>query len=726
MKTLASLLLMTALTATGILPCSAAGHPLSSKFDGPSRQHILFGQEPGARSSALHSGFVSFGPGYEAELPEELYSGFRRMNDGIAIVRGTLAQFEAIAALPQVSAIRLSRPGTATNDISARETGAAAANSAPGIDGEVYTGKGVIAGIFDNGFDFQNPSFRRSDGHSRVLRYFSTGPDATEYSQQAVIDALTTDNSEEMHGSHVLGTMAGYYPGGQYNGMATGADIVVSSGELIDDYIAEGVSKIAAFARDEGKPCVINLSISDFLGPRDGTDLFARSLQAATYDSGDAILCIAAGNDGETGHSVTATLTEEQTEACTLIYHWDPEKVFEGGMAVWSGDSRDISMSLALYDTKKTEPLVTFPVEANPDETFLINSYDYSEEIPEGLEALSHEIFDKAFTNSTLSAHYDTNASTNGRPSFYVYYSLHINPETNSDIGIMPAVIIKGAAGQRIDINMAGENCILRGFARDGWHNGSQNMSISSMACTVGAVSAGAYVTRPTFDNIDGKTISTGDFEEGQYAPWSSLGTTVDGRQLPVTAAPGCMIISVASTPYVESHPDYEHVTGSKAGTDRTDYWALEYGTSMATPAVAGGIALWLEADPSLTADEVHDIIYATARKDRFTATRPLRFGAGKFDAEAGLREVLRRKASLIGPSAVVPGDMTVRRQGDMLTVTIPGLDTFRAELTDMQGRTVACAAADADGTATLRTGAVSRGVYVVSAAGRSRKIIVE
>ena len=104
---------------------------------------------------------------------------------------------------------------------------------------------------------------------------------------------------------------------------------------------------------------------------------------------------------------------------------------------------------------------------------------------------------------------------------------------------------------------------------------------MDSMACTVGAVSAGAYVTRPAFDNIDGKTISTGDFEEGQYAPWSSLGTTVDGRQLPVTAAPGCMIISVASTPYVESHPDYEHVTGSKAGTDRTDYWALEYGTSM-------------------------------------------------------------------------------------------------------------------------------------------------
>ncbi|MDE6853605.1 MAG: S8 family serine peptidase [Muribaculaceae bacterium] len=536
MKTFSSVILMTAITAAGSLTCQAARHTLSTKFDGPSRQHILFEQRGHARSATLLSGFIAFAPGYEAELPAGTYSEFYRVNDGIAIVRGSLEQFESIAALPQVSAIRLSRIGTVTNDISARLTGAAAVNTAPGIEGKTYTGKGVIAGIFDNGFDFRNPSFRRDDGHSRVLRYFNIGDETTEYSQQALIDALTTDNSEEMHGSHVLGTMAGYYPGGQYNGMATEADIVVGSGVLLDDIIAQGVARIATFAREQGKPCVINLSISDFLGPHDGTDLFARSLQAATYDSGDAILCIAAGNDAETGHSVSTTFTDGQTEARTLIYYWDPEKLFEGGVAVWSGDSRDISLSLALYDKTTAEPLVSFPIETNPDATFLINSYDYSEEIPDELEAISHEVFDKAFTNSTLSAHFDTNSATNGRPSFHIYYSLHINRETGGTI--VPGIIVRGKAGQRVDINMAGENCIMRGLAGEGWYNGNQDMSISSMACTRGAVSTGAYVTRPTFDNIDGKAISAGDFEEGQYAPWSSLGTTVDGRQLPFTAAP--------------------------------------------------------------------------------------------------------------------------------------------------------------------------------------------
>nr|MDE6854467.1 hypothetical protein [Muribaculaceae bacterium] len=68
----------------------------------------------------------------------------------------------------------------------------------------------------------------------------------------------------------------------------------------------------------------------------------------------------------------------------------------------------------------------------------------------------------------------------------------------------------------------------------------------------------------------------------------------------------------------------------------------------------------------------------------------------------------------------------TVHLNDGMLTVSIPGLDTFDAVLTDMQGRTVSRAATDADGSATLRTDAVRGGVYIVSAAGRARKIVIE
>ena len=38
----------------------------------------------------------------------------------------------------------------------------------------------------------------------------------------------------------------------------------------------------------------------------------------------------------------------------------------------------------------------------------------------------------------------------------------------------------------------------------------------------------------------------------------------------------------------------------------------------MATPVVAGAIALWLEANPSLTVKDVVRIIQQTARKDKY------------------------------------------------------------------------------------------------------------
>ena len=48
----------------------------------------------------------------------------------------------------------------------------------------------------------------------------------------------------------------------------------------------------------------------------------------------------------------------------------------------------------------------------------------------------------------------------------------------------------------------------------------------------------------------------------------------------------------------------------------KTYYWHQSLGTSMATPVVAGAIALWLEANPSLTYKDVVRIIKETAVKD--------------------------------------------------------------------------------------------------------------
>ena len=62
----------------------------------------------------------------------------------------------------------------------------------------------------------------------------------------------------------------------------------------------------------------------------------------------------------------------------------------------------------------------------------------------------------------------------------------------------------------------------------------------------------------------------------------------------------------------------------------------------MATPVVTATIALWLEADPSLTTEDIRDIIRKTSAMDNFTGSTPNGvYGYGKIDALAGIKYIL-------------------------------------------------------------------------------------
>ena len=82
----------------------------------------------------------------------------------------------------------------------------------------------------------------------------------------------------------------------------------------------------------------------------------------------------------------------------------------------------------------------------------------------------------------------------------------------------------------------------------------------------------------------------------------------------------------------------------SPEGDDQTYYWIHSVGTSQSSPVVAGIIALWMEACPSLSIRDIRSILQKTSRFDDnclMAPGGPIQSGFGKIDAVAGMKEVL-------------------------------------------------------------------------------------
>ena len=146
----------------------------------------------------------------------------------------------------------------------------------------------------------------------------------------------------------------------------------------------------------------------------------------------------------------------------------------------------------------------------------------------------------------------------------------------------------------------------------------------------------------------------------------------------------------------------------------------------MSCPLVAGAVACWLEADPTLTYADIQDIIAKTATvDDDVRAGDPVKWGAGKFDALAGIKEVLRR-AALPSVSADSDSRLIITPAGEnRWTIFVAGEQNLSASVYSMQGSLMKTASAMAD-EITIDLSDLTPGVYALSANNLTSKIIVK
>lgn len=623
---------------------------------------------PRAQIALLHAGSKAKGPSGEKSV-----TAYVTHSDGsLSTVHATPSALAGMAADNSIRRIELSARPQQMLDIARTETGAQRV-----INGEslamAYTGKGVVVGVVDAGFDYTHPAFSdKADGSSRIRRVWEQGTESfegctapqrygygiemttTEALQRAKADA--TINS---HGTHVAAIAAGRDPfmDNAWWGTAPDADIVLvalDQSTCTHADITNAVEYIFDYATEVGKPCVVNLSLGNHDGPHDGTSAFDRMADA--MQGPGRIIVGAAGNHRKDAFHINRTFQTASDDPLRTFIAFKQKPTtdnYGGEVQVWAEKDTDIEVTLSAYSTFNKKDMVTVTVyPAEGQQTVKLGSY----------------------ATGTLTVASEVNP-VNGKLNILITSQL-----TSVRNNYAVALTVKPKTAGTVDIWADNTWLTLESKGIEGFSAPTTESTIAEIGGTGKRITTvGAYVTRDTYKTA----TASGKLDEttGGSGSFSSCGPTADGRVKPDISAPGCFIISALSA-YDESGTKivaYTHEAG-----DRTSEYGYMQGTSMASPFVAGVVATWLQACPTLTPETLREIISSTSRYDTFTGTLPSEgdnvWGHGKIDAYAGLAKCIASTGiTETDMPAVAPCDIAI--SGNMMTLTFVR-DTPSAEIT--------------------------------------------
>lgn len=582
---------------------------------------------------------------------------------------------------------------------------------------QALTGKGVVIGDVDTGFDYCHPAFRAADGTTpRILSVWEQGltdgtaPEGFNYGTElTTADAILTaegDVTNSSHGTHVMGIAGGRNCGNDWQGVAPEADLVFVSmdGESNDVVtIADGVNYIFSKAKAQQRPCVVNLSLGTLTGPHDGTSTFDQLTDAMQGEG-----CIIVGSAGNFGTYPVHVATTDGSEMRAIVDFINTLSTSTAGgqIDVWGTAGQKFSLQIELI--KKSTGAVTASTTLVDASTAEGTTADFQ---------LSSSV--KGSINITTEVN-----PLNSKPHALITFAV-----TRIQYGYQLALrIVPESADSKVD---AWGDATYVQFATkpgDGFTPGNTSQTIGEIGGTGNRIiTVGSYTTRSEYKSSPTAT-STSKLDEtvGEISSFSSAGPSADGRMKPDVCAPGCFIISALSSNYssLSSTPiaGYETFEGS-------DYcWGYMQGTSMSSPLVAGTVALWLQANASLTPEQIREVIQKTSAAPA-DATDTAHWGYGKFDAWAGLNYIVNTLGieSATTANHDAPAFSARRTADGSLQVLFTGsADHGTLRLLSATGSLVRQLPVDRSlGEVTLSTAGLPHGTYVLSVGGKSLKVVL-
>ena len=577
---------------------------------------------------------------------------------------------EELARGNYVDSYAIARTATAGCDRQRQGVRAGDIKDGVGVPLLPVTGKGVVAGICDIGVDPSHIAFR--DRLGLVSTYVDSLAIREVWAPGSSLDTgatLRPDTDDDWHGTHVLNIVGGSDTGTPYYGLATGSVLAASRSYLTDVAMLSGIEDILAYAKERDMPCVVNLSVGSYLGPHVGSDLINRYLSLLGRE---AVIVFSAGNNGNSKDSLRHTLGTDSPGTAdglpTVGTMWESSKTWDGfnvrgAMDIWSADAKTCDVRIVVWD--------------QVDRRFLYRTPWYG---PSTGKAEGEAVFDAADAPETAGLLKGSRVNVawgvspeNNRYGIAIDFAM-ISEATLPGTAWARYVMgweVRGREGFSFDACTDGIQTFMRNYGTPGKIDGTSVLSISNLCCSDAVIGVGAWSTRNTVPVWGSDKEQTYGFGLDEPGIFSSYGTLRDGRVMPDVCAPGNTVVSAISNAYLAGHPD-ETIAYRQTVDGREYSWAQQCGTSMASPAVAGVIALWMQAHPDLDVFTARKVAAETAYIPGDGANP--RWGAsGAIDARAGLDKL----NEMAGIEAIIPDntadgpaeyfDLTGRR------VTVPG-----------------------------------------------------